>query len=438
MFRSAALRASATTRQAAVRGLATDKYGLQNYINKSRKSMKQLFMFASQMLVAFACLAFTACSSDDDGDGGGGANGNPLDNLVGSEWSCEYYNVGDNGEYEEGTIQLMFVSSDRAEEHVTYSGMEWNIDDDYVRYSGTNDNFYTYTVSGNSVTLVNSDNGYSKTLTLLDNTTLTEGTGDVYTLVKAGSGSGDDDEGGNVSVGGNPQTGIADFVSAPVRSFAMEFSQSSRDFKVEYDYAGNKVVRMRRSGTNSGSFAVTYTDSEVTAASQTASYTFGLGAPGYANYFRDKDGYVWSCRVSGDNDGYIRYFEIDNINGRRYYTITYSGGNVSSIEEYHDQDLYCTYNFSYTGTDNKNGLYPEASIIDTGLEYLHYLGFLGLPSRKLVDKINFKPVDSSYGTMQFSYERDSEGNVTSYQYTSDPIYKTTNRRQPSPVFKFTY
>ena len=109
--------------------------------------MKQLFMFASQMLVAFACLAFTACSSDDDGDGGG-ANGNPLDNLVGSEWSCEYYNVGDNGEYEEGTIQLMFVSSDRAEEHVTYSGMEWNIDDDYVRYSGTNDNFYTYTVSG--------------------------------------------------------------------------------------------------------------------------------------------------------------------------------------------------------------------------------------------------------------------------------------------------
>ena len=109
------------------------------------------------------------------------------------------------------------------------------------------------------------------------------------------------------------------------------------------------------------------------------------------------------------------------------------------MEEYrNDGELYCTYTFSYTSRDNKNGLYPEASVINTNLEFLRYLGFLGLPSRKLVDKIDFKPADSSYGTMEFSYQFDSAGNVTSYQYTSDPIYKTTDRRQPSPVFRFTY
>lgn len=384
--------------------------------------------------VALLSLAMTAvsCGGDDDDDGTGGG-GDILSTLVGSEWSSEYFQVGSNGEYEEGTLLLKFVSADRAEQHTKYSGKEWNSNGQYTSYSGEGDTFYTYTVSDGKITLTDTGGYGSFTLTPAGGNTLTDGSR-IYTLVKAGTGGG-----GSVETGGNPNTGIADFVTKPVKTFEMEFAQGSRDFKVEYVYSGNKVVNMLRSGASSASYTLSYTDSEVKAEASARSYTFGLGATGYANFFRDGDGNLWSCRTSGDNDGYMRFFSVDLSYDNRYYMVTYSGGNVSRVEEYRNIDeLYCTYDFSYTTRDNKNGLYPEASIINTDLEFLRYLGFLGQPSRKLVDKIDFKPIDSSYGTMEFSYEFDSDGNVTSYQYTSDPIYKTTNRRQPSPVFKFTY
>lgn len=88
-------------------------------------------------------------------------------------------------------------------------------------------------------------------------------------------------------MGGNPETGIADFVTTPVRTFEMEFAQGSRDFKVEYVYSGNKVVRMLRSGSSSASYALSYSYDEVTAKSSAYTYTFGLGSTGYANFFRD-------------------------------------------------------------------------------------------------------------------------------------------------------
>lgn len=390
--------------------------------------------FLSLILALFSCAGLTSCSDDDGDNNGGGSADDVLATLVGSEWSGEYYHVGDEGEYEEGTLTLKFTSSDRAEEHGVYQGKQWNVDGEYVSYSGENDTFYEYTVSNGQIFMNDTDGFISRTLTPVDGSTLTDGS-TLYTLVKAGTGA----DPGEVDPGGNPATGIADFVSAPVRTFAMEFAQGSRNFKVEYMYSGNKVTRMLRSGASAGSYSLSYADDEVSAVADAQRYTFGLGATGFANYFRDGDGNAWSCRTSGDNDGYMRYFSIEDPYDYRYYLVSYSGGNVSRVEEYHGAgELYCTYDFSYTATDNKNGLYPEASIINIGLEFLRYLGFLGQPSRKLVDKIDFKPIDSSYGTMEFSYEFDARGNVTSYQYTSDPIYPTTDRRQPSPVFRFTY
>lgn len=379
------------------------------------------------------CLLTVSCSGDDE-SGGSGPAGNVFDTLVGSEWQSAYFNVGDNGEYEEGTTLLKFTTDTRAEEHIVYNGKSWNSDGEYESYSGESDAFYEYTVSDGKIILRNTDNdfGNEMTLTPVSGNMLTDGT-HTYTLVKAGTGMED-----GIETGGNPDTGIADFVTNPVKTFSMEFAQGARDFKVEYVYSGNKVVRMLRSGNSSASYALSYSDSEVTAESAIRTYTFGLGSFGYANYFTASDYGAWSCRASGDNDGYITFFSADT-GLYRYFMITYRSGNVSRIEEYRENgELYCTYDFTYTSQVNKNGLYPEASIINTDIEFLRYLGFLGKPCRNLVDKIDFKPVDSSYGTMEFTYDYDAGGNVTSYQYSSDCIYITTSRRQPSPVFKFTY
>ena len=392
----------------------------------------------SWFMMLLCCAVVSSCGGDDDGGSGGGTTGSILDRLVGSEWKGSYFQVSENGEYEEGTMTLKFTSSDRAEQHTAYSGMEWNSNGEYVEYSGESDTFYEYVISDGKITLTDTGGYGSFTLTPSGNNMLVYGS-TVYRLVKEGTGDDTGGSQGSGDVGGNPETGIADFVTTPVRTFEMEFAQGSRDFKVEYVYSGNKVTRMLRSGSSSASYALSYSYDEVTAKSSAYTYTFGLGSTGYANFFRDGADGAWSCRTSGDNDGYMRYFSIENPYDYRYYMVSYSGGNVSRVEEYrNDGELYCTYTFSYTSRDNKNGLYPEASVINTNLEFLRYLGFLGQPSRKLVDKIDFKPADSSYGTMEFSYQFDSAGNVTSYQYTSDPIYKTTDRRQPSPVFRFTY
>ena len=377
------------------------------------------------------CLLAASCSGDD---GGGGSDVDLFDTLVGSEWRSEGMYVGDNGEYEESESLLKFTSATRAEQHTVYSGMEWNFNGEYVPYSGEGDTFFEYTVSGGKIILRNTgdDSGMEWTLTPMGDNTLTDGS-NVYTLVKAGTGTEDEAE-----TGGNPETGIAGFVTNPVKTFSMEFSQGARDFKVEYEYSGNKVTRMLRSGSESASYTLSYSDTEVVAKSSLRTYTFGLGSYGYANYFTASDYGLWSCRASGDNDGYIKFFSVDG-DDYHYFLITYSGGNISRIEEYdRDGNLACTYNFSYTSKVNRNGLYPEASFINTDIEFLRYLGFLGKPCRNLVDKIDFKPADSSYGTMEFTYEFDSQGNVTSYRYTSDPVYITTDRRKPSPVFKFTY
>ena len=252
----------------------------------------------SCFMMFLCCTALSSCGGDDDGGSGGGTTGSILDRLVGSEWKGEYFQVSENGEYEEGTMTLKFTSSDRAEQHTAYSGMEWNSNGEYVEYSGESDTFYEYVVSDGKITMTDTGGYGSFTLTPSGNNTLVYGS-TVYRLVKEGTG---DDTGGSQGggdVGGNPETGIADFVTTPVRTFKMEFAQGSRDFKVEYVYSGNKVVRMLRSGSSSASYALSYSYDEVTAKSSAYTYTFGLGSTGYANFFRDGADGAWSCRHVG-------------------------------------------------------------------------------------------------------------------------------------------
>ena len=95
----------------------------------------------SCFMMFLCCTALSSCGGDDDGGDGGGTTGSILDRLVGSEWKGEYFQVSENGEYEEGTMTLKFTSSDRAEQHTAYSGMEWNSNGEYVEYSGESDTF---------------------------------------------------------------------------------------------------------------------------------------------------------------------------------------------------------------------------------------------------------------------------------------------------------
>lgn len=98
----------------------------------------------SWFMMLLCCAVVSSCGGDDDGGEGDGTTGSILDRLVGSEWKGSYFQVSENGEYEEGTMTLKFISGDRAEQHTAYSGMEWNSNGEYVEYSGESDTFYEY------------------------------------------------------------------------------------------------------------------------------------------------------------------------------------------------------------------------------------------------------------------------------------------------------
>lgn len=158
----------------------------------------------SCFMMFLCCTPLSSCGGDDDGGSGGGTTGSILDRLVGSEWKGEYFQVSENGEYEEGTMTLKFTSSDRAEQHTAYSGMEWNSNGEYVEYSGESDTFYEYVISDGKITLTDTGGYGSFTLTPSGNNMLVYGS-TVYRLVKEGTG---DDTGGSQGggdVGGNPK-----------------------------------------------------------------------------------------------------------------------------------------------------------------------------------------------------------------------------------------
>ena len=102
------------------------------YNNKTDKMRKNDFFSGmtgavhtvlSWFMMLLCCAVVSSCGGDDDGGEGDGTTGSILDRLVGSEWKGSYFQVSENGEYEEGTMTLKFTSSDRAEQHTTYSGI---------------------------------------------------------------------------------------------------------------------------------------------------------------------------------------------------------------------------------------------------------------------------------------------------------------------------
>ena len=140
-------------------------------------------------------IGLSGCSSDEDsGDGGGLTN---MSQLVGSEWKRNYSWMNDDGSYEKGEGTLKFTSSNSAHEDVTYHGKEWryNYDldvDEYKSYHGERTNLYTYTVSGNTITMTDLEYDNEIVLRLSDGMLVAEsGSDDVWQLVKAGDGIGE-------------------------------------------------------------------------------------------------------------------------------------------------------------------------------------------------------------------------------------------------------
>lgn len=254
-----------------------------------------------------------------------------------------------------------------------------------------------------------------------------------WTLVKAGTGSTE------TPVGGNPETGIASFVTAPVRSFEISKEYNRGNIKAVYDYSGNKVVRIRVSGSTSGSYSLSYTNEKVTMTSMDETVDFNLNENGYTNswYKAERNRFYYN---EYDSNGYLTRIMLDD-NGSLYeYRITVNNGNITYIEKLEAgfRNVIDTFTFKYSDKENKNGLYPESCILNIDNEILSYLGILGKPSRNLVSQIDFTMYGTSNGCMVFSYYYDNDDNVTSYQYTDDPFYKETQRRQTSPRFKFEY
>ena len=135
----------------------------------------------SWFMMLLCCTALSSCGGDDDGGSGGGTTGSILDSFVGCEWKGSYFQVSENGEYEEGTMKKK------------KNKKKFNSNGEYVEDSGESDTFYEYVISDGKITLTDTGGYGSFTLTPSGNNTLVYGS-TVYRLVKEGTG---DDTGGN-------------------------------------------------------------------------------------------------------------------------------------------------------------------------------------------------------------------------------------------------
>lgn len=103
--------------------------------------------------------------------------------------------------------------------------------------------------------------------------------------------------------------------------------------------------------------------------------------------------------------------------------------NMSSILTYLDDpnNLHSSTNFVYTDFDNKSRLFSPSPIMDMGwmipLDPLGYMGAFGDISVKLPLRVELSGINDDTGyfehqdTLQFSYQLDDQGFVTSYTVT---------------------
>lgn len=391
-------------------------------------------------IYSFVVLAISSlcisCSSDDNNESGTFQK----DKLINSVWSSSYYDIGDDGETEKGDETLTFTSSSTAEVYAVYTGKQWN--DDYTNlknYSGTYTIYYNYSVSGNTITLIDPDENESTwEYTLSGNSLIRDDK--IWTYVKNNPETTDDD----LVVNGNPKTGIASWITKPVKSMKRSGSYAEPNttyFTTNYQYNGRKVTRMARSGENSASYSLSYSNNQVVMNSANSNTVFTLDTSlGYSknlpnNYYNE-----YNFDIDYTSNGQISYIRDDS--SRTNYVYTYdSNGDIKTITVIDESNNSSTdkYTFTYTSDLNTNGLYPEGSVCFSFIEDLLYTGLLGAPCKHLVKSINFEmPFINWHGTMVFTYNKDESGNIKSYYYSDDPIYKYLMKRTNSPIFSFTY
>ena len=158
------------------------------------------------------CMGFCNCSSDDDeGEGGGLAD---MSQLVGSEWKREFSWMNDDGSNGTGTGILKFTSSTSAQEDVTTQGTGWeyNYDlgyEEWKPFHGQSTSLYTYSVSGNTITMTDLEYGHEMTLHMSGDKLVEEnGEGNEWQLVEAGDETGDVSGGGSTAYSWTNMQGI--------------------------------------------------------------------------------------------------------------------------------------------------------------------------------------------------------------------------------------
>lgn len=149
--------------------------------------MKLIYKLSALLYITLLCTTLSGCSSENEGDGEF-----KMSQLVGSEWTAEYGWIDeDNGDYEEGTSNLIFTSSSSVTEHTKYHGKHWEYNynlgiDEYKSYNGESDYFYNYTVSGNDIILDINEFGDKLTLHNSGNKLIEKDGDRIWTLIKAG------------------------------------------------------------------------------------------------------------------------------------------------------------------------------------------------------------------------------------------------------------